>query len=113
MENNNEQMSSMYMKTLQNQKKKFVKTDNYFSLSTSDIDGARSRYIEKPKKVRETFNNRNDDIEKSHSRVIIPTSVNKPDRQLEVDDIDGTRTKVNKFTSTRKTNPLNPVYQLP
>ena len=52
MENSNEQMSSMYMKTFQNQKKKFIKTDNYFSLLTSDIDGARSRYIEKPKKTR-------------------------------------------------------------
>lgn len=30
-----------------------------------------------------------------------------------VDDIQGSRTKVNKFTTTRKTNPLVPVYQLP
>lgn len=59
------------------------------------------------------FNNRNDDIEKSRSRVIIPKQTNKPDRQLEVDDIAGTRTKVNKFVSTRRTDPLNPQYQLP
>ena len=45
--------------------------------------------------------------------MIIPKKVNKPDRQLEVDDIAGTRTKVNKFVSTRNTDPLNPQYQLP
>jgi hypothetical protein len=39
--------------------------------------------------------------------------VNKPDRQLEVDDIKGTRTRLNKLYTTRQTNPLNPIYQLP
>jgi hypothetical protein len=32
---------------------------------------------------------------------------------MEVDDIKGTRTKLNKFVSTRNTDPLNPVYQIP
>lgn len=30
-----------------------------------------------------------------------------------MDDISGTRTKINKFTTTRQTDPLNPSYQLP
>ena len=113
MENNSEKVETMYLGTLPNQKKKFVHTDNFFSLKTNDIEGARSKYIEKPIKPRNVYNNRNDDIEKSQSRIIIPKNVTKPDKQLEVDDIEGTRTKVNKFVSTRKTNPLNPVYQLP
>ncbi len=29
---------------------------------------------------------------------------------MKIDDIDGTRSKMNKFTSVRQTNPLNPVY---
>ena len=69
--------------------------------------------MEKPRHFREVFYNRNDDIDKSTSNIIIPITVNKPDRQLFVDDIDGTRTKVNKFSSTRHTNPLSPNYQLP
>jgi hypothetical protein len=48
----------------------------------------------------------NNDIEKSSPKTIIPKNVNKIDRQLIVDDIKGARTQMNKFTTTRKTNPL-------
>ena len=113
MENNSEKLETMYLKTIPNPKKRPASSNQCSSLETSDIDGARSRYIEKPIKPRDVFNNRNDDIEKSSSKIIIPRNVNKPDRQLHIDDISGTRTKVNRFISTRKTNPLNPVYQLP
>lgn len=111
MENNNDSYQTMYLQALP-QEKKTYSTKNT-SLDISDIEGARPRFIERPRPQREVFYNRNDDIDKSHSRVIIPRQVNKPDRQLHVDDIAGTRTKVNKFTTTRKTDPLNPQYQLP
>ena len=32
---------------------------------------------------------------------------------MSVDDIQGTRSKLNKFTTTRNTNPLTPQYQIP
>ena len=32
---------------------------------------------------------------------------------MRTDDIEGTKSKMNKFTTTRNTNPLNPVYQIP
>lgn len=102
----------MSLQTLPNERRTFYrKKENYMDIS--DIEGAKSKFIEKPRHIREVYNNRNDDIEKSTSKIIIPKSVNKPDRQLFVDDIEGTRTKVNKFTTTRKTDPLNPAYQLP
>lgn len=110
MENNNG-YSTMYLQSLPQKKKTF--THKHSPLDVSDIEGARPRYIEKPIHEREVFYNRNDDIDKSRSRVIIPKQVNKPDRQLMVDDISGTRTQVNKFVSTRNTDPLNPQYQLP
>lgn len=44
--------------------------------------------------------------------MLIPTQVNKTDYSLKVDDIQGSRTKVNQFVTTRKTDPLNPVYQI-
>ena len=107
MENNNG-YSTMYLQSLPQKKKTF--THKHSPLDVSDIEGARPRYIEKPIHEREVFYNRNDDIDKSRSRVIIPKQVNKPDRQLMVDDISGTRTQVNKFVSTRNTDPLNPQY---
>lgn len=45
--------------------------------------------------------------------MLIPVHVNKSTTILQVDDIDGTRPKMNKFTTTRQTNPLVPVYQVP
>jgi hypothetical protein len=82
-------------------------------MDVSDIVGARSRNVEKPPQFREVFNNYNGDIEKSKPNIIIPITVNKPDRQLEVDDISGTRTRLKKLYTSRQTNPLNPIYQLP
>ena len=52
----------MYLTTIPNCKRKFVNNNQNPSLSTSDIEGARSRYIEKPIKPRDVYNNRNDDI---------------------------------------------------
>ena len=111
MENNNDSFQTMYLQVLPQEKKRFCSKNS--GLDISDIEGARPRFIERPRHEREVFYNRNDDIDKSHSRVIIPKQVNKPDRQLLVDDIAGTRTKVNKFVSTRHTDPLDPHYQLP
>jgi hypothetical protein len=82
-------------------------------MDVSDISGARSRNIEKPPHFREVFYNSNEDIEKSKSNILIPKTVNKPDRQLEVDDIKGTRTRLHQLYTPRQTNPLNPIYQLP
>lgn len=62
MESNNEKLETMYLTTIPNSKRKFVNNNQYSSLSTSDIEGARSRFIEKPIKPREVYNNRNDDI---------------------------------------------------
>lgn len=102
----------MSLQTIPNDRRTFLNNrQNY--MDVSDIDGARSRFIEKPRHSREVYNNRNDDIDKSSSNIIIPKNVNKLDRQLLVDDIEGTRTRVNKFTTSRKTDPLNPAYQLP
>ena len=104
----------MYLQTVPNQKKVHLNPHtNPSSLNISDIEGARPKFIEKPIKLRETFYNRNDDIDQSRSKRLIPETVNKVDRQLVVDDIRGTRTQMNKFQTTRQTNPLNPSYQLP
>lgn len=56
---------------------------------------------------------RNDDILKSTPKVLIPANVNKPSYNMKIDDIEGTHSKMNKFTTTRNTNPLNPTYQIP
>ncbi len=44
---------------------------------------------------------------------MIPTEINKPSYGMQLNDIDGTRSKMNKFTTVRNTNPLNPVYEIP
>lgn len=111
MENGNDGYCSMYLQSLPQTKRIYSAKNS--SLDVSDISGARPRYIEKPIRERPVFYNKNDDIDKSHSRVLIPTHVHRPDRQLCVDDIHGTRPKANKFVSTRHTDPLNPHYQLP
>jgi hypothetical protein len=103
----------MYLSTLESQKNVRPKTAVRDPLKVDDISGARSKFIEKPIKPRETFYNRNNDIHKSTSKVLIPTHVNRPEFNMLVDDIQGTRTKMNKFTTVRNTNPLNPVYELP
>ncbi len=110
--NNDADYSTMSLQTIPNARKTLSHFKHNY-MDVSDIEGARPRFIEKPRHTRDVFYNRNDDIEKSTSNVIIPQTVNKPDRQLFVDDISGTRTKVNKFSTTRHTNPLNPNYQLP
>ncbi len=65
----------MYLSTIPNDKKKLEV--HGFGLKVDDIQGARSKFIEKPIHPRETFINKNDDIEQSHSKVIIPLTVNK------------------------------------
>lgn len=70
----------MYLSSLPQEKKSF--STNKSPLDISDIEGARPRFIEKPRPQREVFYNRNDDIDKSRSRVIIPQQVKKQDRQL-------------------------------
>lgn len=117
MENHPETHQSMYLSTIPNAKRQLLSKKS--PLDVSDIDGARSRYIEHPRPKRENPLHPYD-LEKSHPRQLISQSVNKPSFILEVDDIQGnlalyagTRTKVNKFTTTRHTNPLDPHYQSP
>lgn len=51
----------MSLRTVANSRRAFL--DNKInSLDVSDIDGARPRFIEKPRHIREVLNNRNDDI---------------------------------------------------
>ena len=76
----------MSLQTIPNERRTFLNNKQNY-LDVSDIEGARSRFIEKPRHSREVFYNRNDDIDKSTSNIIIPKEVNKPDRQLLVDDI--------------------------
>lgn len=110
MEKDNFIACSMYLSTIPNTNKK--KTYIRSNLDISDIPGTKSRYLERPHFERQTNINSND-IEKSHPKQLIPTKVNKPSYIFEVDDIEGTRTKINKFTTHRQTNPLEPQYQSP
>ena len=55
----------------------------------------------------------NDDIEGSGPRML-HIGLNKPEYNLTNSDIDGSKTQVFKFVTTREpSNPLNPVYKLP
>jgi hypothetical protein len=81
----NTEVQTMYLSTLPNQKKSFIY--NRSALDIDDIKGARSRYKEYPRNTREVFYDKNYDIDKSHSRQLIPQTVNKSSNLLEVDDI--------------------------
>jgi len=50
MENNQDAYKSMYLSTLPNKKQKFANKKS--ALDVSDIQGARSRYIEHPMPIR-------------------------------------------------------------
>lgn len=76
----------MYLSTIPQFKKQFVHKKS--PLDVSDIDGARSRYIEHPKLIRENPLHPYD-LEKSHPRELVPQTVNRPNFNLEVDDIQG------------------------
>lgn len=82
------------------------------SLNTEDIEGSKPRlkgyqYINKPE-----FSMNSKDIEKSGPRPLHP-GLNKPENNLKTSDISSTNQKPGQFKSTRMTNPLNPVYNLP
>jgi hypothetical protein len=51
MENNKDQLQSMYLSTIPNLKKQLIHKKS--PLDVSDIEGARSRYIEHPKPKRD------------------------------------------------------------
>lgn len=62
---------------------------------------------------KESYCNRTDDIDGTKSKPLIRT-VNRSDNQLYVDDIKGTKPKINKFETLREpSNPLEPVYKIP
>ena len=86
MENHPETHQSMYLSTIPNAKRQMLSKKS--ALDVSDIDGARSRYIEHPRPKRENPLHPYD-LEKSHPRQLISQSVNKPSFLLEVDDIQG------------------------
>lgn len=86
MENHSETHQSMYLSTIPNAKRQILSKKS--ALDVSDIDGARSRYIEHPRPKRENPLHPYD-LEKSHPRQLISQSVNKPSFILEVDDIQG------------------------
>ena len=83
------------------------------NLSTADIQGASpklhgSRQVNKPE-----FSNTNWDIERSQPAAL-HISLNKPEGNLNIKDIEGAYPKCVSFTSSRiGSNPLNPVYPLP
>lgn len=86
MENHPETHQSMYLSTIPNAKRQILSKKS--ALDVSDIDGARSRYIEHPRPKRENPLHPYE-LEKSHPRQLISQSVNKPSFILEVDDIQG------------------------
>lgn len=86
MENHPETHQSMYLSTIPNAKRQIISKKS--ALDVSDIDGARSRYIEHPRPKRENPLHPYE-LEKSHPRQLISQSVNKPSFILEVDDIQG------------------------
>lgn len=100
MENQSETHQSMYLNTIPNAKRQLFSKKS--ALDVSDIDGARSRYIEHPRAKRENPLHPYD-LEKSHPRQLISQSVNKPSFILEVDDIQG-KSALTQAQGPRSTN---------
>ncbi len=75
MENQGETVCSMYLGTIPNLKRKF--THDRSGLDVSDIQGARSRFVEHPRPERDC-SMKTYDIDKSRPKQLIPEVVNKP-----------------------------------
>lgn len=93
-------------------KHKIFKQREMTSLQTGDIDGAKPllrgyQCINKPE-----FSNFTSDIDKACPRQLHP-SLTKPNFNLDINDIEGSKPHLAKFTTNRITNPLNPNYKLP
>lgn len=93
-------------------KRKQFKQRIVSSLNTEDIEGSKPclkgyQYINKPE-----FSNISKDIEKAAPKPLHP-SLNKPEFNLKTSDICISHSKSGHFKSTRQTDPLNPIYNLP
>ncbi|CAD8154622.1 unnamed protein product [Paramecium pentaurelia] len=103
----------MSLSTIKNQKRDYIYENRSQSTMTiQGIDGAAPKLKPYQYLNKEQFCNRDDDIPGTKSRPLIRSS-NRSDNQLMVDDIKGTRPKVNKFSTNRDpVNPLEPVYKI-
>lgn len=112
MERATEAVESMYLSTIPNRKHQmtFIRSP----LDVSDIQGAKSRYLEHPRPERESAL-RMHDIERSQPRQLIPQVVNKPSFVLEVNDIEGTRhlMQVHAPESTSSAPPARQTLSIP
>ena len=117
MPNRKDSMSNRCLDDTDFPKKKFkqLSTKRDFSLNnySLDIEGAapRSNSIFTNKI---DFTLKNQDIEKNSPTKLIPDKTNKPNYNLSNRDIEGTLPRGHHvFHTSRRCNPLNPVYPLP
>lgn len=109
--------NTMYLSTIKDQDPNVVRKTFYTNkspnLDISDIDKAKPFYQGYHYTQKESFVNRNDDIQGSKPKKL-HQPLEKTYYNLRNDDIMGSKPKCQKFTTTREsTNPLNPEYKLP
>lgn len=82
------------------------------NLKVDDIDGAKTNIPGYQYKNKETYANKNWDIDRTGPRAL-HLGLNKPEYNLNNDDIPKSKPQFQKFHTNRIVNPLNPAYELP